>query len=693
MKKSKISKDHLPLRGTELLLIESREVLHNTDNPLRFWTQHATKPCLVDLVDFEVGQQTPKAGPFQHRWGGAYSGRPSLIRELLPAIKEKLMYATEKSCMGFISCLRRWWRLFDEVEAPDHSSFLVLAPAHSVKDLTRLHQQMAVQRLRPHQFYAFSSVAEMTRRAMGMRPLAWNGPEERKASRDLPTPAQSRQLFTLIKHGWFAAVDRLRLVDDMLSEKCVPINDQQEKLLLNAKFAQRYIGMETFPTGYTLKRLWSKHTGLVQGTMWRYGLSTGQMFSAFFPTSTEIRFGFHLALIGGGWNIQTLLDLPVDANAQMSESMPFLRNHPKDPTRYILTGYKERGASDHLIHGDWKSDRSPGQVIRTIVERTWPLRQEVVRQLRAAEQKLSELLAAEADAKSVIKARMAVISLQRISRSVWLYYSKGRICALNALSFDKVENKTTILKVLIARINEHQSSEEEKLQHVRSSDFRDIFAEYVYRISGGSILEVKKALGHRSLSSTVKYLDNKLINAASARTFVTYTNEMWQMCTTSGQLDHTVLRQIVEKVKITPAQILRLADYRQLKKSRLGIGCKNPYSPPARLDPHFVPDGQAQCTTQRCTLCVEHAVIAPEALEGLSMRLAELQHIRSRTPIEHFFRGGELSWQNELENTETALLGFNGAIVQSHIDKWSQQINEGLHRVPDFNGIAQLEGS
>lgn len=687
----KISKDHLQLRRAELSLVDSREFLHRTDNPLKFWTLHATKPCLVDLTDFEVGQDKPKKPGMEDRWLGGYSGRPSLIHELLPAIKEKLMWATEKTCRGCIADLKSWWRLFDEMEeVPTHHT--ALAPTRSVKDLTHLHQQMAVQRFSPGTFSAFRSVADMTRRAIGMRPLAWNGPESLKPSRDIPTRAQSRALFTHIKRAWFEAIDRWNLVDDMLAKRRTPTNEEQVGWLLNARYIHPLIGIEDFPTTETLKKLWKQDTGRSENTMWRDGLAIDTMFAAFFPTAFEIRMGFHLALIGGGWNVQTLLDLRVNATAPISDCMPFLRNHPQDPTRYVMTGYKERGASDHSMHGDWKSDRSPGQIIRTIVERTWPLRQETVRLLRIAEQKLSELVAARAEVALVTKARLAVLELQRKSRSVWLYRTRSGIQALNEESYDKFERNTPILRIVIARINERRTANEDLIPRVCASDFRDIFAEYVYRISGGSVLAVQKALGHRSPFTTAKYLDNKIINADSARTFVTYTDEMWAMCITSGRLDHTTLRQIVEREHITPAQRLRLTEYRKLKMSRLGIGCKDPSRPPTWLDPQFKPDGRTLCASHRCTLCLENAVIAPEALEGLAMRLAELQHIRSRIPIEHFCRGGEVSWQTELQNTETALLGFEATSVQATLAKWSRRIEEGEHRVPEFNGISRRTG-
>lgn len=691
MKIHKVSKDNLHRIGKSFSLVDSNDSIDKTDSPLKFWTQHATKPCFVDLTDLENGQKIPKKAGHEDRWLGGYSGRPSLIHELLPAIKEKLMWATAKTCLNCVADLKSWWRLFDEIETNTANTLVALGPTRSVKDLTHLHQQLAVQRFSPNQFSAFRSVADATRRALGMKPLAWNGPEQIKPSRDIPTSAQSRTIFTHIKRAWFQALDRWNIVDELLAEKIIPANEQQAEWLLNAKFLLNLIEGGCPPTTASIKKFREQDTGKSHRTMWRDGLTIDSMFEVLFPTAFDIRMGFHLALIGGGWNVQTLLDLRVNPSTSISECTPFLRDHPQDSSRYIITGYKERGGSYHVMHGDWKSDRSPGRVIRTIIERTWPLRQEIVRLLRLAELKIDDLVAKKADAMSVTKARLAALELQRKSQSIWLYRTRSGIQALHENSYDKYNRTTPILHIIIDQINSNLNGND-LVPKITASDFRDVFAEYVYRISGGSVLAVQKALGHLSASTTAKYIDNKLINAESARTFVSYTNEMWSMCLTSGQLDHTTLRQIMEREHITPEQQLRLAEYRKLKKSRLGVGCKDPRRPPARLDPQFTADGRTLCTAHRCTLCLENAVIAPEALEGLAMRLAELQHIKSRTPIEHFCRGGDVSWQAELQNTQTALLGFDATSVQAALDKWTLRIEQGEHRVPEFNGSSPRKG-
>lgn len=121
------------------------------------------------------------------------------------------------------------------------------------------------------------------------------------------------------------------------------------------------------------------------------------------------------------------------------------------------------------------------------------------------------------------------------------------------------------------------------------------------------------------------------------------------------------------------------------------MGCRDPQNPPARLDPFFIADGQEICTMQRCTLC-EHGVLTPESLEGLTMRFAELGFLKERIPIEYFARGGDISFQAEMNNTEAALKCFDPEKVRESIDMWAERLAKGTHRMPEFNGISRMQG-
>lgn len=89
-----------------------------SDNPLRFWTNHHTENTLVDLHEFEIGA-TKSANPNGGgSWGGAFSGRPKLIAELAPALQARLALAPLKTASGYTSALRKFFRLLDELDPP-----------------------------------------------------------------------------------------------------------------------------------------------------------------------------------------------------------------------------------------------------------------------------------------------------------------------------------------------------------------------------------------------------------------------------------------------------------------------------------------------------------------------------------------------------------------------------------------------
>ena len=675
-------KDHLKDLAPELIAVESAAPHIETGDPLKFFTRHETKPYFVDLTSLSSGQTSSKNSR-DADWNGPYSGRPTLIQELAPAIRDKLLFAADISVIKHISHLQWWWRLLDELESQSSETGHKIPRLTSVVQLGDLHARTALDRgCSAHQFGSLRNVANTTRQALGLPPLPWKGPESSHTTRTLLPETEIARVWSKLKHGWFDAIDRWKRADAFLAGDLSPESPadtilfenrhhiEMTKRRLEAKGKLAHPSFIELKSGYTKKDVGS-------------GRNAMAAYESVYPTGTDIRYAFHLCLAGTGWNPQTLLDLTVDPNAAGLDRTPFLRNHPSTDSRYILTGFKERSASFQDVDGDWKTDRSPGAVLKRLVEQTWPMRQVLLQELTEANNALKKATSANLHLDKTKPLWEKVKKLKAMTRSVWLFFDTKGIQSLNADSYYLLgSGKKNFLTPIINGLKLTQPKGAPPFR-LTASDFRDAFAAYVWRSTGGSVLHVMRALGHRRLSSTTIYLNNTLINQESSKIYLNFCHALWQEIRISGKIDLTLLAKISRDGDYNKSEYSRLIEYRNLKRSRIGISCKDSYNPPPEIDPSFAPDGKKQCHIQRCTLCVKNAVITKESMPGLCMRTAELLFLKSQMPFDSFLLG---EYQLELENTQAALLAFDSNDVQSNILLWTQRINSGTHRPIEFNG-------
>lgn len=681
------NKDHRAKLSPPLASVPASVVVEQATNSLRFSTQHATKPTPIDLTPLATGQHERKGGA---RWSGPFSGRSELIQQLAPAIQEELRYAPRATASGFIASLRRWWRLFDALEERAAQAGSAVPRIESVAQFSELHGQAALDaNFDAHDIADLRRVADVTRQALGLRPLYWRGPGSRDSKRHLPPPDKVRLIWQALKRHWLQTLDRWSHAEQLLNGK-VP-TEQDEALLRNyRRFNEALKRVQSegkfFPTAADIRN------GLRQFEFTNLGLHLHMLYGGFFPTSTDVRMAFHLCLASSGWNPQTMLDLAVDSDASAPSRTPFLQSHPQDSARYVLQGFKSRGRSEHVIYGDWKTDRSPGVVLKTLVERSWPLRQALQQEMDRATTAYVHAAADGLSPQELSKLKHAVAKLQEGLRSPWLYCTaRGEVEWLHEGNYrvmpNDVTRRTSVLDWLVDQINAANRLEgTNSVPYIVPSDFRDAFAAFVWRSTGGSVLHVMKALGHRALRTTFTYLNNTAVNAESARIFRTFSNALWKEIRVTRRLDMTVIAKLTQDGSISVVHTERLEQYRGLKRSRIGVGCKDPCHPPESIAPDFVPDGKAQCPVQRCTLCLEHAVVLPDSLDGLAMRMAELDWLKEHMPVDAF-TGRE--FQNEHDNTAAALAGFDEEAVTRARLKWRTRIAQGEHRVVEFQGLAR----
>lgn len=678
-----VDKDHLKVLAPKLEAVHRIPPREDLDDPLVFWTQHPKSPFLIDLHFLAAGQTLPAND--SPNWNGGFSGRPLLTAQLAPAIKDKLLYAPRATCVTYLTHLRAWWRSFDELESAHLDKGGEVVKLESVAGLSAFHAHKAIDSgFGPNQFSSFRSVAEATRQALGLRPLHWLGPDTPSRRRHLPPPEQIALLWRELKHRWFSVLDRWSHAQDLLLGKVDPREDEEQLVLNYSTFVRASKSVQlakghSHPSHEDLRRAWPSKKR-------PQGISTLAMYRGFYPDPQDIRAAFHLCLAGTGWNAQTLLDLEIDISDAAETRTPFLVPHPSDPTRFILIGRKNRGESEHIVYGDWKTDRSPGAVISALVKATWPMRLQIIRDLRDAETAFATALQnGGVETREVQKLRSRMAQLKRATTSVWLYYAtQGNMFLTESGYASRTKGDDRFLPRLVDDINGRRPADQH-IPYVVAGDFRDAFAHYVWRSSGGSILHVMKALGHRSPRTTGTYLDNTAVNADSAGIFRCFSNALWEQLRNSKRLDPTLLAKVTRDGRTTPIELSRLEDYRALKRSRIGVLCRDPHHPPVNVDPNFVADGISLCTQQRCTLCLEHAVITHDSFPGLTMRLAELNWLQARMPVDAFL---ESDFRQELENTVAALSVFDGSEVAQSLSVWTARIERGEHRVVEFQGVS-----
>jgi hypothetical protein len=85
-----------------------------SDDPLIFWTKHETEAVQISLHSFASGQVKSKTA---NAIFTPFTGRPHLIRQLAPAIEDRLLGVRPSTATNWMESLRAWWRILDAVEA------------------------------------------------------------------------------------------------------------------------------------------------------------------------------------------------------------------------------------------------------------------------------------------------------------------------------------------------------------------------------------------------------------------------------------------------------------------------------------------------------------------------------------------------------------------------------------------------
>lgn len=695
----KKNKDHL---DTSPIHLATKSVLapEGLNSGLVWWTSHPHDHCLVDLRFLATGEQERKSklGTRVGFWGGPFTGRPHLIAELEATLRRRTQKASSATVEHFLSALRIWWRLFDEIESASKHAGIVVRRTESVLDLDDAHY-LAAHRIgiARNNFGRFRSLANDARIELGAEPLEWVLPTAQEPERTLIDEDTEWRLKHHIKRDWISTKNEWARKHTLLKEHARrqsgdgknELDEEGEIALRNIAEFNRIIAK----TGKALPTAKDIADGRSPGTLGYQRIYKSLMRSTHFPTTADADIAFHLVLFSSGWNPSTVLSIDalnpnVIAKTPKSDASLALRGitfdsaigaNTENEVLEIQAEKARAGGKIQVCTGLAKNTCSPPSVVKAYLERSESLR-------AIAQGQLREALDAYEQNKSKEKSNALfekIQELRKVVHSVWIYVDqKGNLSRLDGRNWNRYppvggqKREISYLEKVLAALFPDPDVNTPALTR---SDFRDLYARRAFKSSGGSIVAVMLALGHSSLESTQRYLENNFFRAANERSARELVEQLFNELV-NGRLDLTILSHRCRTGEVTREMEERLSEYRTLMRSRLNVACTSPRDPPRHISPNHV-SGRL-CGAQRCALSCGNARFLPESHDGLCMRAEELFYISNNYPREFWLRG---AFEDELLRTEALLEElFDRQTTKKLRETWRQKIETGTHKFPGF---------
>jgi hypothetical protein len=380
----------------------------------------------------------------------------------------------------------------------------------------------------------------------------------------------------------------------------------------------------------------------------------------FYPSLFDTVIFYLLFQLTTGWNESTCLNLDVTRS-------DWETTHWLQPKLKILKSFKSRSNSFQyavaLENAQWR----PYQIIRYMLLVTQGLRNRLLIDI-------ADLEALQSSADSVAL-RHRIAHLKILFKSPWLFHSLdnvGEVVALSGSAFNYAFNGA--IRALILRHDIRNKNG--LLCNFKGSDWRDAFAAHSNSATG--VFSASAGLGHVAQRDINRYLNQPRLRRNAYTNVRVLMRKAFDEVQSGILLDGSTLRVLVQAGSITEEQRARIADYKN--RSRLGMGCINPTSPPTKI----APDHRAGelCRHHRCSEC-SNGVLFDDSADLLVKRYAELIKIQEMIPATTW---NISSYRDEMESIQSILDHFDKATVEALQEAYLARFSSGVVPVIDLEG-------
>jgi hypothetical protein len=538
---------------------------------LLFQTAHETDPYVVDLRLFAKGLTTEEIARREGagKLAKPFGARPQLIQELLPHIRDDLMYARSQTCSTYVDGLKWWWRFLDACHE--------IAPVDGVADFDPIHY--ATYRIKPcgeTRATPFFRVVAAARAARGLPDLYWTAIRLDPAPTDLLAHEDVARLYT-----YFQQRCKVILMCWEADESVMPKRGDMQALYImfiiltgwNPAVVLAIDVTETNPDGSLACIMQDVQNPL-------------------YSVITSVKHRSDSIQQAHGLNKQRISCINI-VKALYRQSAP-------------LRARLQHELAQNVARRD-SINRCEITVTKVDANR-------LVKEIADLKRKLG--------CPWIYTGRSGKITLLTNTDIA----GGGRRSPLNiAAARVNAEMDSARLRGRLP-VNAKPVAVGIKL-----TDLRDAFISFRWRKGGYSWLATMMAAGHKSLASLNAYLNKRQHYQESQQGFLSVTTETWNAINDLPSGAARVMPMVIAARAngIPEDKVIRWLQGQDITIQ--GVGCRDHKNPPRLIAPNHKPE--SGCKSQRCLLCPSHAVLLPDSYVYIAKRLAELRDIQATMSV------------------------------------------------------------